>query len=857
MAIMGYGPSDAAAGTLLALRAVPQIAGAPRPPSGTPVVFLQVEVSGSRVVTFENRASESGVRSPLLQPVHEYTVYSFAGGQPVGVPLSAGKPINGGVTFISPLADLSLAPGIPLVVEVVADARITEAAPLSASSELWSEGSTVALPLSGLSGGSVDYSANDAPARTTLTLMNSGARNFTNAITPTGYRAALFVQVWVSGTRAVTFGPSPGGALLASGVTPEFAVRDPLLLSGVRYQAYVFVGGRLSVLGKPNVAAPDGTVSFRSPLVNTSMSPLLPVVIELVPLSWRGIRTVTAATPRPTATPAGAAWNVADGVGFNVAPPGAKPVNKIRASHLRGAKKSYVWRHRGNKRVLYQFATAIQHVVVIIMENRTPDDLFSAYYGFQFPPDAVGTTFGEAIDLANPSASPMVTSNPLEARFDPAHGHLDGFIQEAANGTPYRVKCDPTAGCPTGDSVFSFVPLTSTSPLNSEVQNYITLIENYAYGSHVMQWNEGPSFISHQYAIAGQSGGVINWFGTSPTPTPTPTLNPYAMVENPQNTTGGGDPSDPDPDAFPGGGSCVDQSVKIVLTVDMTTPYPGIETTPQDKPCNDYLTILDETQAALGTPYYDDWQYIAEDEKIIWSGPMAVQHLYNAYSADPNPQKTGQPFAADPDAQNFVASLAGSGSPQRPFAALTYITPCQDESDHPEFGGLAHYGPQWLAWLINAIGTSNSGSNWDHTAIIVTWDDWGGWYDHYEPFALDPGPPPEFNLIHPADNAYSNAQDPNEWGFRVPFIVVSPYSFNGPGTVSTKLRSQGALLNFAEDVFSLRSMGTDDAANRNTDGSLDVLNDMIDFNNPPATFNALPSPSWTPNSPGSCPSHSS
>jgi len=92
--------------------------------------------------------------------------------------------------------------------------------------------------------------------------------------------------------------------------------------------------------------------------------------------------------------------------------------------------------------------------------------------------------------------------------------------------------------------------------------------------------------------------------------------------------------------------------------------------------------------------------------------------------------------------------------------------------------------------------------------------------------------------FHPKGNAYNNPQDPNEWGIRVPLIVISPYVAQR-GYISKAQRSQGAILNFVESVFSLpvNALGGDDLAN-----GTDDLGDMFSFASPlpwqplPTTF---------------------
>jgi hypothetical protein len=209
-------------------------------------------------------------------------------------------------------------------------------------------------------------------------------------------------------------------------------------------------------------------------------------------------------------------------------------------------------------------------------------------------------------------------------------------------------------------------------------------------------------------------------------------IAPNGMTDNPN-------PSNTN--AAPGAGTCFSNTVaspQTVDAVDMYSPYPTPTPSPASfvaSPCVEYSTILDYMASAAPTtsPYYQ-WQYIAKDTTSIWSAPMAVMHLYQDYSADPNPAKTGQPFAVDSDAENFVlnvtSSIAPTPNPRRPFAELTFITPCVGESDHPNTAAPGHEsfddGPDWLAYVLNAVGRS---PYWESTAVIVTWDDWGGFYD--------------------------------------------------------------------------------------------------------------------------------
>ena len=108
---------------------------------------------------------------------------------------------------------------------------------------------------------------------------------------------------------------------------------------------------------------------------------------------------------------------------------------------------------------------------------------------------------------------------------------------------------------------------------------------------------------------------------------------------------------------------------------------------------------------------------------------------------------------------------------------------------------------------------------WSNTAIIITWDDWGGWFDHV--------PPPK--IINDGRSWGSGYV----YGFRVPLIVVSPYA--KAHYISHVNHDFGSVLNFVEQIFSLPSLGYADA-------HADDLSDCFDFNQSPLQFQTISAP---------------
>jgi phospholipase C len=127
------------------------------------------------------------------------------------------------------------------------------------------------------------------------------------------------------------------------------------------------------------------------------------------------------------------------------------------------------------------------------------------------------------------------------------------------------------------------------------------------------------------------------------------------------------------------------------------------------------------------------------------------------------------------------------------LADVVWVMPTRDASDHP--GSNDGSGPSWVGSVVNAIGNSQY---WNNTAIFITWDDWGGFYDHVKPKVY---------------NSY-------ELSFRVPMIVVSPYAKSH--YVSHVQYEFGSILRFTEETFGLPSLHT-------TDARANDLSDLFNF----------------------------
>jgi hypothetical protein len=133
------------------------------------------------------------------------------------------------------------------------------------------------------------------------------------------------------------------------------------------------------------------------------------------------------------------------------------------------------------------------------------------------------------------------------------------------------------------------------------------------------------------------------------------------------------------------------------------------------------------------------------------------------------------------------------------MAAVSWITPPNGSSDHPP--QFIEAGQNFVTTQVNAIMNS---PYWANTAIFVTWDDWGGQYDHV--------PPPQVDGLG--------------LGPRVPLLVISPYA--KPGYISHKQGEFASFDKFIEEDYGLPSLNQRDSLAQTSD-----LMDFFDFQSPP------------------------
>jgi phospholipase C len=398
--------------------------------------------------------------------------------------------------------------------------------------------------------------------------------------------------------------------------------------------------------------------------------------------------------------------------------------------------------------------TSFQHIVVVVQENRTPDNLFN---GLCVPPygdaSACSTTPGPGqydiqtsnwLDKTSPTGVTQPTSVLLANSYDLSHAHSAFTKMCDLDSATKTCKMDGAAGIACGpkcakDSQFRFVD-NSTGLLNP----YLELATQYGWANYMFQTNQGPSFPAHQFLFGG----------TSAPSAADDALGTFAAENTKGTSTGAG---------------CAALAGTTVALINSTgAEFENIY------PCFEHNTLPD----LLASNF--TWRYYAPSATSIWAAPNAIQHI--CVSSGEGGSCTGTEWTDNVDLKpaDVLKDIDNCN-----LRSLSWVNPTGQNSDHAGLndGG----GPSWVTSVVNAIGASTTcDSNtgyWNNTAILILWDDWGGWYDHEPPTFL--GAP---------EGKY-------QYGFRVPMIAVSAYT---PAQYIDNGRHDfGSILRFIENNFGI------------------------------------------------------
>jgi phospholipase C len=172
---------------------------------------------------------------------------------------------------------------------------------------------------------------------------------------------------------------------------------------------------------------------------------------------------------------------------------------------------------------------------------------------------------------------------------------------------------------------------------------------------------------------------------------------------------------------------------------------------------------------------------------------------WRAYSDDKQASYFRNIRALAHDPWNVAGSQFDQDIARGFLPAVSWMYASGDFSEHPApRSGKANVGPgaAWTAARVAAVAKSGL---WAKTAIFITWDDWGGWYDHV-------APPNVTQWQGGGPTGYQGSQF--RYGPRVPCLVVSPYAKIG---IDSTFHSHISIVKFCLRNFGLPSLGGFDA----------------------------------------------
>ena len=278
-----------------------------------------------------------------------------------------------------------------------------------------------------------------------------------------------------------------------------------------------------------------------------------------------------------------------------------------------------------------------------------------------------------------------------------------------------------------------------------QIPSYWALASRFVLADKFFTSVHGPSFPNHLFTIGAQSGGAID--------------NPTGRVWGCDASSG------------------------------TTVPIIGADGNRERvRPCFDFTTVADSLNSAgMSWRYYGAAQGARGYQ---WSAFDAIRHIRRG------PQWKTNVRPAD----SFTADVA-----RNDLATMTWITTESAHSEHPEFAGSCA-GENSTVAFVNAIMNSPL---WNSTVIFISWDDFGGFYDHVAPPQLD-----ALGL-----------------GPRVPLLIVSPLVKSG--FIEHRQLEFASIVKFIEEVFALPFLTARDA-------NANDMFDAFDFQDAPLAPSLLP-----------------
>jgi phospholipase C len=364
----------------------------------------------------------------------------------------------------------------------------------------------------------------------------------------------------------------------------------------------------------------------------------------------------------------------------------------------------------------------IKHVVVIMQENRSFDTYFGTFPGADGIPHGICVPDPESGRCVRPFHDPADLNyggphGAPAATADIDGGKMDGFVRSAEHGKGCRTVNPSCSPC-RQDQTTRCVDVMGYHDAR-EIPNYWRYARDYVLQDRMFEPNASWSLPEHLFMVSEWSA-----FCTDP-------ANPFSCSNALQSPNG------------PLAGSYAWTDMTYLLhRAGVSWGYYVFKGTEPD--CED-------DQAMVCLP--------------VLQGPK-TPGIWNPLPSFTTVRQDGQ-LANVQSIDSFFAQARRGTLP-----SVSWVDPNGQVSEHPP--ALISAGQTYVTGLINAIMSS---PDWPSTAIFLSWDDWGGFYDHVVPPSVDG----------------------NGYGLRVPAIVISPYARRG--LIDHQILSHDAYNKFIEDDF--------------------------------------------------------
>jgi phospholipase C len=505
-------------------------------------------------------------------------------------------------------------------------------------------------------------------------------------------------------------------------------------------------------------------------------------------------------------------------------------------------------------------ATPIKHLVVIFDENVSFDHYFGTY---PYAANTDGTPFVakpgtptvnglySTITSSGP-IGPLLTDNPNEYNpqrltssegltSDQNHDDVaeqladdnnkqDMFVQNTESSNP--AGCGPVEYCLPGVSMDYYDGNTATAEWN--------YAQNYAMSDNDFDTAFGPSSPGAINVISGNTSGgyaadandtstpgvkttdpgSVSALGSDGTGTIYGDIDPFYDQCSDSNHTG----TSPE-------GVLTGQNIGDLLNAaHVTWGWFQGGFAPSTTNSGGAVCGTEHELVADGTNVSEELDYVPHHDPFEFYASTANP----AHLPPTSPSEVGYTDQANHQYDMSYFSDALDNTDGATLPAVSYLKPPKYENGHP--GNSTPLTEQ--QFLVNTINQIETSRYWPSTAIIITYDDSDGWYDHAIPPVIngsnDPtaGSAPQVGdtkVCSTVPITVGTAEDRCGFGDRLPFIVISPYT--RANYVSNTLINTASVVRFIEDNWlrGERISGSFDAVS----GSIDGPGGLLDFHTRP------------------------